>query len=46
LTFLDTSVVPPRVVVASAAVRGRHVPPGALLRNETEELWLTVLPAD
>jgi hypothetical protein len=42
--LIDPNAAPPRVVIAQAALRGRYTPPGGLLRNETDALWLTVVP--
>lgn len=44
VVLVDPGAVPPRVLVAQAPLRGRFAPPGTLLRNETDALWLTVLP--
>lgn len=44
VVLVDPAVVPPRVLIAQAPLRGRFAPPGTLLRNETDALWLTVLP--
>lgn len=46
ITLLDVSAIPPRFFTARAPLRGRHAPPGALLLNDTDTLWLTVLPSD
>ncbi len=44
LSVLDVGAVPPRLDFAKAALKGRHAPTGALLINETDQLWLTVAP--
>jgi hypothetical protein len=41
----DPSRIPPHLAIARAPIRGRFAAPGDLLTNETDTLWLTVLPA-
>lgn len=39
---MDPRVTPPRTFPVTAPVQGRHAPPGGLLINETDVLWLSV----
>jgi hypothetical protein len=34
----------PQAVTATIPLRGRHAPPGRLLINEIDHIWLTVPP--
>lgn len=46
MTLLDASSFPLRFHPVRAPLRGRHTPPGGLLVNETDTLWLTVAPPE
>jgi len=42
VSVVNVGAVPPEIDFARAPLRGRYAPPGRLLINETEHLWLTV----
>lgn len=44
LSVVDVRSVPPQLGYATAPLVGRYAPPGKLLINETDQLWLTVAP--
>jgi hypothetical protein len=44
ISLIRVGHVPPQTDLARVELRGRYAPPGALLINETDQFWLTVLP--
>jgi hypothetical protein len=44
ISLIRVGQVPPQTDLARAELKGRYAPPGALLINETDQFWLTVLP--
>jgi hypothetical protein len=44
LSVLNVGQMPPQTDLARVELRGRYAPPGGLLINETDQLWVTVLP--